>query len=298
MPETWNLRRRLTLSEGEIAFDVLGYGPPLILVHGTPSRSYIWRDVALRLADRFTVYVFDLLGFGQSERGEELDVSISGQSRLLAELVEAWELEAPSVAGHDIGGAIALRAHLLEGVPFECIALVDSVVLRPWITPTTRHVKANLDVYGTMPAKVFEAIVASHLRTATHRPLDQHAFATYLEGWRGSPGRDSTSRKMPSSTRKTPQSSSLYSRPWTSPSASSGASKTHGSIPRSPNVCTNSSQAPTSSCCRRQDTSPRKTAHKKSQQPSSTSSPTAARGPDKSYFSESAFAWSKPWMKC
>ena len=46
MPETWNLRRRLTLSGGEIAYDVLGYGPPLILVHGTPSRSYIWRDVA------------------------------------------------------------------------------------------------------------------------------------------------------------------------------------------------------------------------------------------------------------
>jgi pimeloyl-ACP methyl ester carboxylesterase len=182
MPETWNLRRHLTLSEGEIAYDVLGYGPPLILVHGTPSRSYIWRDVASKLADRFTVYVFDLLGFGQSERREGLDVSISGQSRLLAELVEAWEFEAPSVAGHDIGGAIALRAHLLEGVTFGSIALVDSVVLRPWITPTTRHVKAHLDVYGTMPAKVFEAIVASHLRTATHRPLDQHAFATYLEG--------------------------------------------------------------------------------------------------------------------
>ena len=188
MQGTWNLRRRLALSGGEIAYDVLGYGPPLILVHGTPSRSYIWRDVALRLADRFTVYVFDLLGFGQSERAEGLDVSISGQSRVLAELVKAWKLEAPSVAGHDIGGAIALRNHLLEGVSFGCIAPADSVVLRPWITPTTRHVKAHLDVYGTMPARVFEAIVASHLGTATHRPLDQHAFATYLEGWRGESG--------------------------------------------------------------------------------------------------------------
>ncbi|HET9966008.1 MAG TPA: alpha/beta hydrolase [Rubrobacter sp.] len=188
MQGTWNLRRRLALSGGEIAYEVLGYGPPLILVHGTPSRSYIWRDVALRLADRFTVYVFDLLGFGQSERAEGLDVSISGQSRVLAELVKTWELEAPSVAGHDIGGAIALRTHLLEGVSFGCIALVDSVVLRPWITPATRHVKAHLDVYGTMPARVFEAIVASHLGTATYRPLDQHAFATYLEGWRGESG--------------------------------------------------------------------------------------------------------------
>jgi len=139
----------------------------------------------MRLADRFTVYVFDLLGFGQSERREGLDVSISAQSRLLAELMETWELEAPSAAGHDIGGAIALRTHLLEEVPFSCISLIDSVVLRPWITPTTTHVKAHLDVYRTMPTRVFEAVVASHLGTATHRPLDQHAFATYLEGWRG-----------------------------------------------------------------------------------------------------------------
>jgi pimeloyl-ACP methyl ester carboxylesterase len=188
MPETWNLRRRLTLSGGEIAYDVLGYGSPLILVHGTPSRSYLWRNVAMRLADRFTVYVFDLLGFGQSERREGLDVSIANQSRLLAELVEAWELDAPSIAGHDIGGAIALRTHLLEDVPFRCIALVDGVVLRPWITPTTRHVKAHLDVYRTMPTQVFEAIVASHLRTATDKPMDEEAFATYLEGWRGEIG--------------------------------------------------------------------------------------------------------------
>jgi pimeloyl-ACP methyl ester carboxylesterase len=39
-----------------------------------------------------------------------------------------------------------------------------------------------------MPTRTFEAVVASHIRTATYRPLDQHAFATYLEGWRGESG--------------------------------------------------------------------------------------------------------------
>ncbi len=188
MREDWNLRRRLTLSGGEIAYDVLGFGPPLILVHGTPTRSYIWRDVALRLADRFSVYAFDLLGFGQSERREGLDISIPAQARLLAELVETLDLEAPSVAGHDLGGAIALRASLIEGVPFRCIALIDSVALRPWITPPTRHVKAHLEAYETMPTEIFEAIVASHLQTATYRPMDEATLATYLEQWKGAFG--------------------------------------------------------------------------------------------------------------
>ena len=185
MPPGWNLRRRADLSGGELAYDVFGYGPPVILVHGTPSRSYVWRDVSSKLADRFTIYIFDLLGFGESERREGLDVSIAAQARLLAELIEAWGLEEPAVAGHDIGGAIALRAHLLEHAPFSRIALIDAVVLRPWITPTTRHVKAHLDVYETMPTAIFEAIVASHLRTATHEPMDESAFEAYLEQWSG-----------------------------------------------------------------------------------------------------------------
>jgi pimeloyl-ACP methyl ester carboxylesterase len=188
MPLEWNLRRRVTLSAGEVAYDVLGFGPPLILVHGTPTNSYIWRNIALRLADRFSVYTFDLLGFGQSTRREGQDVSIPAQARLLAELVETLGLEAPSVAAHDIGGAITLRAHLLEGVPFECIALIDSVALRPWITPPTRHVKAHLDTYETMPTAVFEAIIAAHLRTATYHPVDDAAFAAYFDQWKGELG--------------------------------------------------------------------------------------------------------------
>jgi pimeloyl-ACP methyl ester carboxylesterase len=188
MPQAWNLRRRITLSGTEVAYDVLGFGPPLVLVHGTPTNSYIWRNVAMRLADRFSVYAYDLPGFGQSERYEDQDVSIPTQARLLAELVEALNLDAPSIAGHDIGGAITLRAHLLEGVPFNCIALVDSVALRPWITPATNHIKAHLDVYNTMPNATFEAVIVSHLRAATHRPMDELTLATYLHQWKGEEG--------------------------------------------------------------------------------------------------------------
>lgn len=188
MPQEWNLRRSVNLSTGEVAYDVLGFGPPLVLVHGTPTNSYIWRNVALRLADRFSIYTLDLLGFGQSGRREGQDVSIPAQARMLAEFVETLGLEAPSVAGHDIGGAITLRAHLLEGVPFDCIALIDSVVLRPWITPPTNHVKAHLDTYETMPTAIFEAIIAAHLRTATYHPMGDATLAAYHDQWKGELG--------------------------------------------------------------------------------------------------------------
>ena len=70
----WHLRERARLSGGVVAHDRLGSGPPVVLVHGTPSWSYLWRRVAPILAARFTVHLFDLLGYGDSESREGLDV--------------------------------------------------------------------------------------------------------------------------------------------------------------------------------------------------------------------------------
>lgn len=137
------------------------------------------------MAERFTVHVFDLLGFGESERHEQQAVSIRVHGEVLAELVRLWELKAPVLVGHDIGGGAVLRAHLLEATSAQSIVLVDAVVLRPWITPTTRHIKAHLDVYRTMPTHIFREVTAAHLRTATERPMEPTVFSAYFDSGRG-----------------------------------------------------------------------------------------------------------------
>jgi pimeloyl-ACP methyl ester carboxylesterase len=168
----------------------------VVLVHGSPSWSYLWRNVAPELARHFTVHVYDLLGYGDSEKREGQDVSIAAQGRLLAELLGLWELEAPAIAGHDIGGAITLRAHLREGVQFGRIALIDAVVFNPWNTPTTMHIRAHLDAYRTMPAHIYEEVVAAHLRTAVYRSLDDVTLAGYLAPWQGEAGQTAYFRKV------------------------------------------------------------------------------------------------------
>ena len=193
--QRWRLGRRAGTSSGEVAWEVFGEGPPVVLVHGTPSRSYIWREVAPVLAERHAVYVYDLLGFGESERGEGVDVSIAAQGRALAELVGVWGLEETLVAGHDIGAAVALRACLIEGTSFSRIALLDALVLTPWGTPALRHVKEHLGAYRTMPQDVFEAYVEARLRETTRRPMEEAAFEAYLSQWRGPEGQAAYLRK-------------------------------------------------------------------------------------------------------
>jgi pimeloyl-ACP methyl ester carboxylesterase len=192
----WRLRRRVELPQGSVAFDVLGQGPPVVLVHGTPTWSYLWRKVVPALEGDHSVYVFDLLGYGDSPAGPSADISVAAQARLLVELLDRWGLEEPAVAGHDIGGAVVLRTHLLHRRRFRRIALVDAVILAPWITATTRHMQAHLAAYQTMPVHIYEQIVAAHLRTAAFGALDEEAFSAYLRPWRGERGRAAYFQKV------------------------------------------------------------------------------------------------------
>lgn len=185
---TWALGRRADLSRGPVAWDVFGTGPDLVLVHGTPSWSYLWRNVVPALARDFTVYVLDLPGYGDSPAPADGVASIATHASALVELLDHWGLEAPAIAGHDIGGGIAVRAHLLHERWFRRIALIDAVVLAPWVTPTTRHIQAHLDVYRTMPNHIFEQVTAAHLRTAVHHDFDEGAFAAYHGRWQGEAG--------------------------------------------------------------------------------------------------------------
>jgi pimeloyl-ACP methyl ester carboxylesterase len=194
--EDWRLPELAELSGGLVAWGSFGSGPPVVLVHGTPSWSYVWRHVAPVLAGRFSVYLLDLLGYGDSEQRDGQDMSVGAQSRALAELLDVWKLDRPALVGHDVGGAVVLRAHLVEGRPVGRIALVDAAVLLPWNTPATMHMKAHLDAYRTMPAYIYERVVAGHLATAVHRVLQPDAMDAYLRPWRGPEGQAAYFRKI------------------------------------------------------------------------------------------------------
>lgn len=69
-----------------IAHGTHGDGEPVVLIHGTPSSSYIWRNVVPELVEvGYRVHLFDLLGYGLSERPWDpaVDTSVSGQVPIL-----------------------------------------------------------------------------------------------------------------------------------------------------------------------------------------------------------------------
>jgi pimeloyl-ACP methyl ester carboxylesterase len=185
---TWRLADRVRVSGGEVAAGVFGEGPPIVLVHGTPAWSYLWRGVVPVLARNHAVHVWDMLGFGDSRPDQGVAPSIARQARTLAELVEYWGLTEPTLVGHDIGGGVVLRAHLVDGVPARRLGMIDAAVLGPWNTPFTEHMQRYSDAYRTMPTHVFADIVRARLHTAVHKSLSPDVLAEYLRPWTGEAG--------------------------------------------------------------------------------------------------------------
>jgi pimeloyl-ACP methyl ester carboxylesterase len=190
------LGQRWSSESGDVAYEVFGGGPPVVLVHGTPSSSYLWRHVARSLAPSHTVHVYDLPGYGASEKREAQDVSLGAQGRVLRALLEHWELEQPPVVAHDFGGAITLRAHLLEQCEFERIVLLDPVALAPWGSPFFRLVRDNVEVFRQLPASIHAAVVAAYLRGAFYRPLSDEQLAPYVGPWLGEVGQRAFYRQI------------------------------------------------------------------------------------------------------
>ena len=64
-------RRRTAVSGGQLAYVDVGDGPPVLLVHGFPTSSYLWRREMWLLAQRMRVVAPDLLGYGESGKPPE-----------------------------------------------------------------------------------------------------------------------------------------------------------------------------------------------------------------------------------
>lgn len=192
----WQLEHRFDSEQGAIRWGRIGEGPPVVLVHGTPFSSYVWRDVARALSARFEVYVWDLAGFGASEQREGQDVSLAAQARILAALLEHWGLDEPDVVGHDFGGGTVLRTHLLEGRAFRRLVLVDAVAVRPWGTGFFQLAKEHHEVLRELPGPVHQGLVEGYVRWAMHHPPTPDVLAALAAPWLGDQGKAALYRQI------------------------------------------------------------------------------------------------------
>ncbi len=184
---------------GRVFARVGGSGPPLVLVHGFPETMAMWHHLAPALAERFTVVLVDLRGYGwsavpASRGGEAYTKRIMGTD--VVAVMEALGHARFAFAGHDRGARVGYRLALDHPGRLSRLALLD-------ILPTAevwRQIEAGTDTsphwltlagpepapeqaFGRDPHASFAGLMARWTATGTLDAFDPRALAHYRAGW-------------------------------------------------------------------------------------------------------------------
>ncbi len=117
--------RHVSIHGHDMAYQMEGSGPALLLIHGIAGSSRTWRDVAPRLAERFTVIAPDLIGHGESEKPVG-DYSLGAFASSIRDLLDVLSIDRATVVGQSFGGGVAMQLAYQHPELCERLVLVDS----------------------------------------------------------------------------------------------------------------------------------------------------------------------------
>jgi pimeloyl-ACP methyl ester carboxylesterase len=120
-----------------ISYAEAGRGPVLLLVHGIAGSRESWREVIEPLARHHTVIAPDFPGHGDSDAGGG-DYSLGALAGGLRDLLLALGHERATVAGHSLGGGVAMQLAYQCPEMIERLVLVSSGGLGPEVSPVLR----------------------------------------------------------------------------------------------------------------------------------------------------------------
>lgn len=123
--------RNIRVGRGDIRVRIGGTGSPLLLLHGYPQTGTMWHKVASQLAEKFTVVIPDLRGYGDSWKPASDASHIAYAKRTLAaeqkELMSQLGFDTFQLVGHDRGARVAYRLALDWPEIVRKLCLIDIV---------------------------------------------------------------------------------------------------------------------------------------------------------------------------
>lgn len=168
-----------------------GSGEPIVLIHGFPTSSHLWRDVVPLLPSGRRVVVLDLLGYGRSDRPMERDLSIKGHADRVIALLDALRIQYAAVVGHDLGGGIAQYLAVRHPTRVERLCLIDSVGFDEWPTRQIRMAKATLPLTRHLPTTwILSALRSEMERGYAQEVRGARSIDIYIRPFCSPEGRD------------------------------------------------------------------------------------------------------------
>jgi haloalkane dehalogenase len=109
-----------------------GTGDPILLLHGEPTWSFLYRKMIPPLSQRFRVIAPDYVGFGRSDKPTDRDwYTYERHVDSIVQLIEALDLMEITVVVQDWGGPIGLRCAVEHEKRFAKLVILNTGIMRP-----------------------------------------------------------------------------------------------------------------------------------------------------------------------
>lgn len=128
--------RWLETDAGKVHYVDEGVGQPILMCHGNPTWSFLYRGVIARLQARFRCIALDYPGFGLSDRPDDYGYTPPEHAEVVRRLIAELDLRELIVMGHDWGGPIGLAAACADPDRVSGLVLGNT-----WFWPSTARAR-------------------------------------------------------------------------------------------------------------------------------------------------------------
>jgi len=125
-----------------VAYREAGQGPAVLLIHGWPTSSFLWRNVMPYIAAANRVVAIDLPGFGESDKPVGMRYNFAFFDRILDEFLAKLGIERLGLAVHDLGGPIGLHWAVDRPERVTKLALLNTLVYPEFSDAVKEFVRA------------------------------------------------------------------------------------------------------------------------------------------------------------
>ena len=138
-------QRTLDVDGLTVAYADEGDGPPLLLLHGWPTSSFLYRRITPVLAEHHRVVVPDLPGFGASSKPVDRRYSFALFAGVLDALVDRLGLDELGLVVHDLGGPIGVHWALHRPGRVSRLAVLNTTLYPEFDPSVVEFVSRLLD---------------------------------------------------------------------------------------------------------------------------------------------------------
>jgi pimeloyl-ACP methyl ester carboxylesterase len=193
----------LQLPQGRLRYFEAGAGTPIVLVHGVLVNANLWRKVVPRLAPDFRVVCLELpLGSHTLPMPPTADLSPHGVADLIADAIEALELDDVTLVGNDTGGALCQMVVTRRPERIGRLVLMSCDYRDQFPPAMFGYLKVAAKIPGAMKALMLPMVLRAPRQAPfafgwlVKKPIDRAAEDSYVLAPMAIPGVADDARKL------------------------------------------------------------------------------------------------------